>query len=209
MRLGARVRPASAHPCLLSFSLQRGPDLSRVSGNPVNSHTKTLFPALECPYFSRSPQPPARPGSGAVLSPSGQPSWGRGAQEAGQGSRGSRRSTGLSQHKCLVALGAPSQDLSVQTFGGPCHLTRGLAELGCPLRRWNKKPRRWTRALLSQMSLCGKAELKARPPGSCGTRSAVTSVSEVIQNIGTHLPCSGSWGNQGDEVRSLFHGASE
>ena len=122
MAWGRGSYPASAHPCLLSFSFQRSPDLARVSGNPVSSHTKTLFPALECPYFPRSPQPPARPGSGAVLSPSGQPTWGGGHRRAGRGSSGSR-STGLSQRKCLVTLGAPSQDLRGQTFGGPSHLS--------------------------------------------------------------------------------------
>ena len=54
------------------------------------------------------------------------------------------------------------------------------------------------------MSLCGRAELEARPPGSCRTLSTVASVSEVIRNVGMHLPCPGPWGNQGEEVGSLF-----
>lgn len=122
MAWGHSSHPASAHPGLLSFSFQRSPDLSRVSGNPVSSQTKTLFPASACPYFPGSPQPPARPGSGAVLSRSGQPAWGEGA-------RGSRSGEQRRQaHSSVTAqvpddTGTPSPDLSGQTFGGPCHLS--------------------------------------------------------------------------------------
>ena len=171
MAWGHRSYPASAHPCLLSSSLQRGPDLPRVSGNPVNSHTKTLFPALECPYFSRSPQPPARPGSGAVLSPSGQPSWGGGAQESRSGEQRQPQVhwTVTAQVPSGIAGTKPGpQCPDLWRTLSPEPPTRGLAELARPLRRRKEKPRRWRGALLSQISLCGRAELMARPLAHAG-----------------------------------------
>ena len=121
MAWGRGSHPASAHLCLLSFSFQRSPDLARVSGDSVSSHTD-IVPCIGVPLFPQDPTAPSKARLRGSAEPLGPASTGRGHRRAGRGSSGSR-STGLSQRKCLVTLGAPSQDLRGQTFGGPSHLS--------------------------------------------------------------------------------------